>query len=501
MNEALPSTFGPYTLLKRLAKGGMGEIFLARSGGLHGFEKYYAIKRLLPQFLNDLDTKARFIDEAKLGASLRHPNIVQVHNLGQVGHHLYMATEFVDGFDLRRVLRFCRDKNKTIPLDVSLFIIREVLNGLEYAHAQVDADGAAIDLIHRDISPQNILVSFEGEVKIIDFGLAKSTQRSVKTKANVVLGNLGYMSPEQAKGTVVVDERTDIYSTGIVFFELVTQSRRFNEKNPLRLHEMLLRPEKVSPSDRKPGLPKKIDKIHAHAAHTDPDQRYPDVQAFRHDVELALQRINPHVSRATLAAFLEHLFLDGKALPAVDNSALDSSIAVRNLGAGTHPQADEGEKSSLAQPPPLADDSPVTGTHAVLHGCRIGQQLTHEELVNAEQSIVVELKPAVVQAESTDPTMIKAPIAENPFLSGKASVRPKMERSAPNPAAPHAETMIVTFDSDEVTQLRAAAESSSAVSEATDFVVSPFDGSGTETSHGVDVSRNLDQGSGTVSES
>ena len=237
----LPKTFGNYSLLKLLARGGMGEIYLARTQSISNFEKYYAVKKLLKKFTKDPDVGARFIDEAKLGARLQHPNIVQVFDLGSVNDELYMATEFVDGFDLRRVLRFCHEKKKRIPLDIALFIVREILSGLSYAHRQLDADGNSIALIHRDISPQNVLVSFEGEVKIIDFGLAKSTQRSQETQANVLLGNFGYMSPEQARGHKL-DVRTDVYSTGVVLFELVTRTKRFVDENPLRLLEMVARP-------------------------------------------------------------------------------------------------------------------------------------------------------------------------------------------------------------------------------------------------------------------
>jgi len=168
----LPRSFGSYSLLKLLARGGMGEIYLARTAGITGFEKYYAVKKLLKKFTHDNDVGARFVDEAKLGARLQHPNIVQVYDLGRVSDELYMATEFVDGFDLRRVLRFCHEKKKRIPLDIALFIVREVLSGLAYAHRQIDAEGQSINLIHRDISPQNVLVSFEGEVKIIEIGRA-----------------------------------------------------------------------------------------------------------------------------------------------------------------------------------------------------------------------------------------------------------------------------------------------------------------------------------------
>ncbi len=382
MAAQLPAQFGPYSLLKLLAKGGMGEIYLARTSGISHFEKYYAVKKLLKKFARDQDVGARFIDEAKLGARLQHPNIVQVYDLGAVSEELYMATEFVDGFDLRRVLRFCHEKKKRIPLDIALFIVKELLSGLAYAHRQLDAEGQSINLIHRDISPQNVLVSFEGEVKIIDFGLAKSTQRSQETQANVLLGNFGYMSPEQARGQKL-DVRTDIYSTGIVLFELVTRTKRFVDENPLRLLEMVARPTPVMPSDRAPDIPKRIDTIYAKATAPAREDRYEDADAFRSDVTTALHKLNPHASREHLAQFLNHLFLGGKPPPAPDNDALDKSVAMQVHEIYQQAEAFRRTKEQDAQDRRLSqfsDDAPQTASHNLMRGCRAGDTLSHADL-------------------------------------------------------------------------------------------------------------------------
>ncbi len=379
----LPRAFGSYSLLKMLAKGGMGEIYLARTVGITGFEKYYAVKKLLKKFTHDADVGGRFVDEAKLGARLQHPNIVQVYDLGKVNEELYMATEFVDGFDLRRVLRFCHEKKKRIPLDIALFIVREVLSGLAYAHRQVDAEGNLINLIHRDISPQNVLVSFEGEVKIIDFGLAKSTQRSQETQANVLLGNFGYMSPEQARGQVL-DVRTDVYSCGIVLFELVTGTKRFVEENPLKLLEMVARPTPILPSDRVPSVPKAVDKIYEKATALDKEQRYPSAEAFRDDITAALHRLNPKASRENLAQFLNHLFLGGQAPPTVDNDVLNKSVVLiakdlhADNAAFSGSAVDDLKNRNLASA--FADDAPQTASHQLLRSARIGDELSHEAI-------------------------------------------------------------------------------------------------------------------------
>jgi serine/threonine protein kinase len=375
-----------------LARGGMGEIYLARTVGITGFEKYYAVKKLLKKFTSDNDVGARFVDEAKLGARLQHPNIVQVYDLGRVSDELYMATEFVDGFDLRRVLRFCHEKKKRIPLDIALFIVREVLSGLAYAHRQVDADGQLINLIHRDISPQNVLVSFEGEVKIIDFGLAKSTQRSQETQANVLLGNFGYMSPEQARGQIL-DVRTDVYSCGIVLFELVTGTKRFVEENPLRLLEMVARPTPILPSDRVPSVPKAIDKIYEKAVAQDRDDRYVTAEAFRDDITAALHKLNPKASRENLAQFLNHLFLGGQAPPSVDNDVLNKSVVLmaRDLNAGaeafTGNAVDDLKNRSLSSD--FADSAPQTASLPLLRSARVGDELSHDAITGEATGIEI----------------------------------------------------------------------------------------------------------------
>lgn len=386
MSTDLPRTFGSYSLVKLLAKGGMGEIYLARSSGVSHFEKFYALKKLLNKFTQDVDVSGRFIDEARLGARLQHPNIVQVFDLGKVGDEYYMTTEFVDGFDLRRVLRFCHEKKKKIPLDVALFMVREVLSGLAYAHRQVDATGRSINLIHRDISPQNVLVSFEGEVKIIDFGLAKSTQSTQETQANVVLGNFGYMSPEQARGKRL-DVRADVYSTGVVLFELVTATKRFLDENPMRLLEMVARPTPMLPSDRCPQIPKAIDQIYETATAVNPDERYQSAEAFRDEVTEALHRLNPRASREHLAQFLNYLFLGGEPLPTVDDDILNHSVAIQvqelvgNTGAFQRDAKEENGDRALSG---FSDDMPQTDSHDLMRAARAGEGLSHEELTGRQ---------------------------------------------------------------------------------------------------------------------
>ena len=437
MSTDLPRTFGGYSLVKLLAKGGMGEIYLARRSGVSHFEKFYALKKLLGKFTHDVDVSGRFIDEARLGARLQHPNIVQVFDLGEVGGEYYMTTEFVDGFDLRRVLRFCHEKKKRIPLDVALFMVREVLSGLAYAHRQVDATGRSINLIHRDISPQNVLVSFEGEVKIIDFGLAKSTQSTQETQANVVLGNFGYMSPEQARGKRL-DVRADVYSTGVVLFELVTATKRFLDENPMRLLEMVARPTPMLPSDRCEQIPKAIDRIYATATAVNPDERYQSAEAFRDEVTEALHRLNPRASREHLAQFLSYLFLGGEPLPTVDDDILNHSVAIQvqelvgNIGAfQRNPKEENGDRTLSA----FSDDMPQTDSHDLMRGAREGEGLSHEELTGRKLAVASGVSMAFAEPLGPPGDAAEMVLAKDEDGSPRSVSVPEVPTWPPQPVA------------------------------------------------------------------
>ncbi|HEX4450575.1 MAG TPA: serine/threonine-protein kinase, partial [Kofleriaceae bacterium] len=222
----LPQVFGRYLLVQRLSRGGMGEIFLAKHG-LAGFEKLAVIKKVLPHLAADAQFISRFVDEAQVAIKLQHVNIAQVFEVGRVGDEYFLALEYVEGRDLRRTLGLLGQRKQRLPVDLALFIGRELANGLAYAHRRTSADGASLNLVHCDISPPNVLVSFEGETKVIDFGIAKSAIRGTATDPKMGFGKFGYMAPEQLIRGGVVDARTDIYAAGVVLYELLTGKRLY----------------------------------------------------------------------------------------------------------------------------------------------------------------------------------------------------------------------------------------------------------------------------------
>jgi serine/threonine protein kinase len=216
-----PRRFGRYVLLDRIGAGGMAEVFRARTYGPGGFFKEVAVKQILTTLLDDRSVVSMFVDEARVTAFLNHPNIVQVVDLGDVDRRLYIAMEFVSGKDLLDILAACARRSTRLSLEHALLIVTSVLAGLDYAHNAVNDVGHPIHVVHRDVSPSNILVGYNGHVKIGDFGIAKSGLQSTRTDAGTQKGKLGYMSPEQVTGDKL-DGRADLYSLGVVFYKALT---------------------------------------------------------------------------------------------------------------------------------------------------------------------------------------------------------------------------------------------------------------------------------------
>ncbi len=230
--DSLPSLFGRYTLVERLAMGGMAEVFKARIMSSHGFAKLLVIKRILPHLAADKTFVAMFIDEAKLTAQLIHPKIVQVTDFGEVEGQLYIALEFVDGFDALALLRAAAGKHVRLPVPLAMFITMEILDALDYAHTSRDVEGRPMKIVHRDISPSNVFIAKRGDVKLGDFGIAHAQERESKTQAGTLKGKYGYMSPEQVVGGAL-DGRSDLFAVGILLAEMLMGRRLFTAPNDL----------------------------------------------------------------------------------------------------------------------------------------------------------------------------------------------------------------------------------------------------------------------------
>jgi serine/threonine protein kinase len=305
----LPQVFGRYLLVQRLSRGGMGEIFLAKHG-LSGFEKLAVIKKVLPNLSADDQFISRFVDEAQVAIKLQHVNVAQVFEVGRVGSEYFLALEYIDGRDLRRILGLLGHKKQRLPVDLSLFIARELANGLAYAHRRTTTDGASLNLVHCDISPPNVLVSFEGETKVIDFGIAKSAMRATATDPKLGFGKFGYMAPEQLIRGGVVDHRTDIYAAGVVLFELLTGTRLYEagpQPDYRALARKVARGEFPLPSHIDPALAI-YDDLVAIALRPRPEDRYQSAAELRDAIQQCLVAVNPTISTDQLGAYLRELF-------------------------------------------------------------------------------------------------------------------------------------------------------------------------------------------------
>ncbi|OGQ14111.1 MAG: hypothetical protein A2138_21470 [Deltaproteobacteria bacterium RBG_16_71_12] len=270
--DAFPRPFGSYLLLQRFARGGMGEVYLGKFGAIAGLERYCVLKKLRAELTRDREYVTRFIDEARVVVTLNHANICHVFDVGRVGDEYYLAMEYISGRDIRTIQDRCRQRERTIPAATALHVVCEVLEALDYAHRRNHPiTGEPLNLVHRDVSPQNVLVSFEGEVKLIDFGLAASKLKVERTQPNVVMGKMAYMAPEQARGDPI-DARADLFACGVLAYELLAGERFYEGMTANDIWQVAGRGSYVPPKWQ--ALDPEIAKILAKALHPEPKKRF-----------------------------------------------------------------------------------------------------------------------------------------------------------------------------------------------------------------------------------
>ncbi|MEW6682048.1 MAG: protein kinase [Nitrospirota bacterium] len=302
-----PERFGPYLLLKKIGRGGMAELFLARQTGVAGFERVVAIKRILPHLTEDREFVQMFVNEAKLAAQITHPHIVQIYDFGAVLGTYYMAMEYVMGKSLAAVLAQGQARGVPVPLSAAVLITARIAAGLDHAYRGTAASGAPLGIIHRDISPQNILIGYNGDVKLVDFGIAKAASSSSHTQTGVLKGKLAYLSPEQAWGKAV-DHRSDLFALGIVLHEMLTGQRLFKADNEFTTLERVRTADVPVPSAVKEGLPKALDAIVLKTLAKNPGERYATGQAFEDALNGYLRTLSPPPSARDLSEYLRTLF-------------------------------------------------------------------------------------------------------------------------------------------------------------------------------------------------
>ncbi|HLX08322.1 MAG TPA: TonB family protein [Thermoanaerobaculia bacterium] len=351
--EPAGERFGQYTLLERIAVGGMAEVWKARMRGVEGFQKTVAIKKILPYMTDNAEFVGMFIDEAKLAAQLSHHNIIHIYDLGKIGSDFYIAMEYVDGKDLRSLLNAARQRGTPLPLGLALLIGVRLASALDYAHRKRDFEGREMGLVHRDVSPQNVLISYDGDVKLCDFGIAKAVSKAGQTQMGALKGKLQYMSPEQARGSLV-DARSDIFSLGTVLFEMLTGQRLFDGDSEMSVLEAVRQVKVRSPRLVDPAIPQEVDEIVMHALAGRPEDRFQTAGELEQRLEGLLFALKPSPSHSDLAAFVRLALAAPAGAAPADRPQPASAAGVTTPSSRSGVQAPALVPPTRTPPPPFA---------------------------------------------------------------------------------------------------------------------------------------------------
>jgi len=343
--------FGQYVLLEKIATGGMAEVWKARMKGVEGFQKIVAIKKILPHLSDNQDFIGMFIDEAKLAAQLNHNNIIHIYDLGKIQSSYYIAMEYIDGHDLKTILKRGEERDTAMTVETALFVASKIAAALDYAHRKHDFEGKEMGLVHRDVSPQNVLISQEGDIKLCDFGIAKAASKASHTQAGALKGKLQYMSPEQAWGRTI-DKRSDIFALATVLFEMLTGRKLFSGDNELSILEQVREARVVRPSQFNDEVTPEIDNIVIKALQKDPANRYQTAGEMERDVNAILYTFRPTPTSADLAIYMHRLQTSAP----VDRHETTSPYAE------PEPSADPFQLKSIAPLAPMPAVTPISKT-------------------------------------------------------------------------------------------------------------------------------------------
>jgi eukaryotic-like serine/threonine-protein kinase len=334
---------GRYHLLDRIAFGGMAEIFRAKTFDSRGQEHLVAIKRVLRHLLEDDDFLQMLVDEAKIASALDHVCIAKVYEFVRVGDDYFMAMEYVDGRDVRSILDRCRSEGAWLPAEHCAYIMMRIADALHAAHEKCDGAGRPLHIVHRDVSPSNVLVSYHGQVKLCDFGIAKATLSRIQTRTGVIKGKVKYMSPEQAMGRTL-DRRSDVFSAGSVLYEMLTKQPPFHADNEMELIFRVRDAKYSRPTRHNPDVPDALDKILRKALARSPAARHQTAAELATDLREFLQESVPDYAPSRLGRWLRQMFaadieqdlrvLEEYELGSADPAALGQNLIAEVLGEG-----------------------------------------------------------------------------------------------------------------------------------------------------------------------
>jgi eukaryotic-like serine/threonine-protein kinase len=356
-----PIPFGKYLLLDRINIGGMAEVWRGKSFGAGGFERLLAIKRILPTIAEDEEFISMFIDEAKITAQLNHANVAQVYDFGQLAGSYFIAMEYIPGKDLRAIFDRCRKRGEPAPIPLTCHLVSKICDGLDYAHRRRDGQGGEMNIVHRDISPQNVIVSYDGEVKVIDFGIAKAAGRASQTQAGILKGKFAYMSPEQIRGRPV-DRRSDVFAIGICLYEMLTGERLFVGDSDFSVLEKVRRAEVLPPSTYNKRIPEVLEKIVLKALAREVEDRYQYASDLGEDLQRFLVCSEAMFGGKDLMAFMQATFaedVEREKLRLKDYAEIKSPEA-------SSAEPEKGPVPSAAPPPPQGPLQPIPLTTALV---------------------------------------------------------------------------------------------------------------------------------------
>lgn len=344
-------TFGKYVLLEKLAMGGMAEVYLARSIGAGGVGKFVAVKRILPQFSEQVEFVDMFKDEASIAINLQHSNIVTITEFGMEKNQFFIVMDFVNGRNLKQILNKVKPANSSLGIEHIVYCAKEIAAGLDHAHRCLNpATAKPLNIIHRDMSPHNVMISFEGEIKVVDFGIAKAETQIESTRAGTLKGKFGYMSPEQADAQEV-DQRTDVFSLGIILWELLANDRLFVGKNEIEILRKIKECNIQPLRKLNANIPPELEKIVSKALAKDRNLRYRNAEDLHRDLHRFLNLKYPDFSKQDFAKFLKTLFakeIEDTHRKLLDYAKLDFSQLIRPKRRPSAPLVDEHSQNSIA---------------------------------------------------------------------------------------------------------------------------------------------------------
>jgi TonB family protein len=451
-----PVEFGQYTLLERIALGGMAEVWKARMKGVEGFQKTVAIKKILPHLTDSSDFVTMFIDEAKLAAQLNHTNIIHIYDLGKIDDDYYIAMEYVDGKDLRSILNAARDGGRTVPLGLGLLIGSRLASALDHAHRKKDFEERALGLVHRDVSPQNVLISWDGDIKLCDFGIVKAVSKASKTQMGALKGKLQYMSPEQAWGRKV-DARSDIFSLGTLLFEMLTGRRLFAGESEMSVLDAVREGRVQAPRDLDPRIPLEVNALVLRALAREPKDRFTSAGDMQREIDSILASLKPAPSQRELAHWVQELF---GAAPATLPPAAESAT----------PAAASPVPAAVAAPPATGhtdaalDSEPGGGRKLLWIGIAAAVAIGVVGYLLSSGGSAPEAPAGAPASSEVAPAGGESPSAEPPPAepsSNPPEATPAEPESAPvaaPPAAPAAEKPAATAPTPTTTPKPAASE-------------------------------------------